>query len=365
VKNNVPHLLTYISGHGFGHVAQTAPVLNRLRQMLPSLKLTICSAAPLSILQTRIEGDFDHISEAADFGMVMASALDVLPEESLMAYQEFHRTWTQRIEHEAEKIAALKPDFVFSNVAYLPLAAAKLAGVPCAAMCSLNWRDIFAHYCGLMEAATDILQQMQEAYAASETFLRVTPGMPMESLPQLKPIAPIAKLGANRRSEIDQRLGLKSGEKLVLISLGGIATRIPMDRWPTIAGIRWLVEASRNVQRSDTCTIESLTMDFPDILASCDAFICKPGYGSFAEAACNGVPVLYVRRQDWPEEPCLTAWLAKHGRCVEISREALESGMLAASLNALWTQPHPPAPQPTGITEAADYLLRSISIASP
>jgi hypothetical protein len=39
--------------------------------------------------------------------------------------------------------------------------------------------------------------------------------------------------------------------------------------------------------------------------------------------------------------------------------------MLAASLNALWTQPHPPAPQPTGITEAADYLLRSISIASP
>jgi hypothetical protein len=365
VKNNVPHLLTYISGHGFGHVAQTAPVLNRLRQMLPSLKLTICSAAPLSILHDRIEDDFDHIPEAADFGMVMASALDVLPEASLMAYQEFHRTWTKRVEREAEKISALKPNFVFSNVAYLPLAAAKLAGVPCAAMCSLNWADIFTHYCGHMPVAADILQQMHEAYAASDTFLRVTPGMPMDSLPQLQSIGPIAKLGANRREKIDQQLGLESGEKLVLISLGGIASRIPMEHWPTIGGVRWLVEAGWNVKREDVSTIESLAMDFSDILASCDAFICKPGYGSFAEAACNGVPVLYACRQDWPEEPCLTKWLAQHGRCVEISRESLESGMLAAPLNALWMQPRPLPPQPTGTTEAADYLLRSISIASP
>lgn len=365
MKNNVPHLLTYVSGHGFGHVAQTAPVLNRLRQMLPSLKLTICSAAPLSILHDRIEGNFNHIPKAADFGMVMASALDVLPEESLTAYQEFHRTWQQRVEREAEKIAALKPDFVFSNVAYLPLAAAKLAGVPCAAMCSLNWADVFAHYCGHMPAADEILQQMHAAYAASETFLRVTPGMSMDHLPQLQPIAPIAKIGKKRRQEIDHRLDMKAGEKLVLISLGGIATRIPMEHWPTIGGVRWLVEAGWNVKREDVSTIESLAMDFSDILASCDAFICKPGYGSFAEAACNDVPVLYVRRQDWPEEPCLTAWLAQHGRCAEISRETLESGLLEVPLTGLWMQPHPLPPQPTGITEAADYLLRSISIASP
>lgn len=365
MKNNVPHLLTYISGHGFGHVAQTAPVLNRLRQMLPSVQLTICSAAPLSILKARIEGHFHHIHNAADFGMVMASALDVRPEESFIAYQDFHRTWAQRVEREAEKILVIQPDFVFSNVAYLPLAAAKLAGVPCAAMCSLNWFDILVHYCGHMPTATQILEQINEAYAASITFLRVTPGMPMKNLPQIQPVAPIAKLGSNRRPEIDQRLGLKSGEKLVLISLGGIATRVPMERWPTVFGVRWLVEASWNVQRSDTSTLESLAMDFSDILASCDAFICKPGYGSFAEAACNSVPVLYVCRPDWPEESCLTEWLAQHGNCIEISREALDSGMLESPLAALWMQPRPDPPQPTGIAEAADYLLRSISIASP
>lgn len=365
MKNNVPHLLTYISGHGFGHVAQTAPVLNRLRQLLPALRLTICSSAPVEILQTRINGDFDHLPHAADFGMVMASALDVLADESLAAYQAFHREWPQQVKHEAERIARLEPDFVFSNVAYLPLAAAKQAHVSCATMCSLNWADIFAHYCGQMPGAVEILQQIRDAYTAADAFLRITPGMPMSDIPNLKTIGPIARHGKNRRVEINRQLGLKPQEKLVLISLGGIATRLPMERWPSIGNVRWLVQADWNVERYDTFTLESLAMDFTDLLASCDALICKPGYGSFAEAACNGVPVLYASRQDWPEAPCLTQWLAQHGPCIEISRQELESGQLDMALGKLWAKHWSAPASPTGIAEAADYLLRSISIASP
>jgi UDP:flavonoid glycosyltransferase YjiC (YdhE family) len=317
------------------------------------------------VLQARIDGDFEHISYAADFGMMMASALDVLADESFTAYQAFHREWPRRVEGEAERMAALKPDYVFSNVAYLPLAAAKLAGIPCAAMCSLNWADIFTHYCGQMPGAAEMVQQMRDAYSAADTFLRVTPGMPMSDFSNLQTIGPIARFGQNHREVINRQLGIKPGEKLVLISLGGIATRLPMEYWPDINGVRWLVQADWNVTRNDTATLESLTIDFTDILASCDAFICKPGYGSFAEAACNGVPVLYVSRQDWPEEPCLTRWLAQHGQCIEIHRQALESGQLQMALATLWTQPRPASTSPSGIMEAADYLLRSISIASP
>lgn len=355
MKNNVPHLLAYISGHGFGHVAQTAPVLNQLRQWLPELRLTICSAAPLHILQARIDGPFTHQPHAADFGMVMASALDVRVDESLAAYQAFHHAWPQRVEREAERIAAANPDFVFSNVAYLPLAAAQQAGIARAAMCSLNWLDIFSHYCGGMPGAAEIMQPIREAYAMADTFLRVTPGMPMQDFANLRAIGPIARLGKNRRSEINRRLGLKSHEKLVLISLGGIATRLPMDQWPSIDGVRWVIQADWNVTRHDSIPLESLSMNFTDLLASCDALICKPGYGSFAEAACNGVPVLYVSRHDWPEEVCLTAWLMQHGRCVEVEREKLEAGQLGEALERLWAQPQPKQVAPTGIMEAADY----------
>ncbi|HEY3327390.1 MAG TPA: hypothetical protein VGK14_09480 [Novimethylophilus sp.] len=354
-----PHLLVYISGHGFGHVAQTAPVLDRLRALLPELRLTICSSVPAAHLRARIHGVFDHIGDAADFGMVMASALDVLADQSLAAYREFHHGWHARVEHEAARISRLKPDWVLSNIAYLPLAAARLAGVKSAAMCSLNWMDIFCHYCGSLPGAAEILGQMHDAYRAADTFLRVTPGMDMPSLDHVRAIGPIARLGGNCRGEISRRLGLEQDEKLVLVSMGGIATQLPVASWPVLPGVRWLVPADWRAARPDIAVLESLGMDFIDVLCSCDAFICKPGYGSFAEAACNGVPVLYVSRHDWPEEHCLVEWLSRHGRCAEISRQRFEAGELQAALDGLWEAAGPRV-APGGIDEAADYLLKRL-----
>jgi hypothetical protein len=363
--DSVPHLLVYISGHGFGHVAQTAPVLNRLRELAPDLRLTIVSAAPAAHLSSRIRGEFRHIPEAVDFGMKMVSALDVLAQESMETYRDIHREWARKVTVEATRIKALAPDFVLTNVAYLPLAGARKADVACAAMCSLNWIDIYQHYCGHMPGAAEVLTDMRAAYAAAERFLRVTPGMAMSALPNLEPIGPIARIGQNRRAEIVQRLGLNADEKLVLVSMGGIATDSPMAGWPMIPGLRWLVPQEWAVPRQDVSTLAELGMDFTDVLASCDAMLCKPGYGSFTEAACNGVAVLYVSRKDWPEEACLTSWLDQAGRCLEISREAFGAGQFQHELQKLLAQPKKPSVAPTGIDEAARYLLRSISIASP
>jgi len=43
------HLLVDISFHGFGHLSQTAPVLNALRRLIPDLRLTVRSAAPFEL----------------------------------------------------------------------------------------------------------------------------------------------------------------------------------------------------------------------------------------------------------------------------------------------------------------------------
>ncbi|EEF27528.1 conserved hypothetical protein [Ricinus communis] len=362
--NSVPHLLVYISGHGFGHVAQTAPVLNRLHELV-NFKLTIVSAVPAAHLQSRIHGAFEHIPDAVDFGMKMISALDVQPEASFAAYQDFHRDWPRKIEAEIGRIQSLAPDFVLTNVAYLPLAAARRAGVACAAICSLNWVDILQHYCGDMPGAEAILVQMREAYAAAERFFRVTPGMEMETLSNVESVGPIARIGRNRREEIVRRLGLNLDDQLVLVSMGGIATDSPMADWPLQPGVHWLVPQEWAVPRQDVSTLSELDMDFTDVLASCDAMVCKPGYGSFTEAACNGIAVLYVSRKDWPEEPCLVSWLKQAGRCREISREAFEAGQFQQTLDELLALPIKPAAAPTGIDEAASYLLRSMSIASP
>ncbi|MBI5006012.1 MAG: hypothetical protein HZB95_02690 [Nitrosomonadales bacterium] len=352
-----PHLAVSISGHGFGHVAQTAPILNLLHERMPQLQLTVRSNVPVAHLRSRIRAPFTHLPSEGDIGMVMSSALDVRVEESRAAYRAFHTGWDARVQSEARLLRELGADVAFSNVGYLPLAGAQLAGIANAALCSLNWFDIYHHYI----RDDDIAAQIHTCYAASDAFLRTTPGMAMDTLPNLIPVAPIAAIGENRRDELVRHLGLSKDEKLVLVSMGGIASRLPMENWPRIDGVRWLVQDSWQVVHPDAIVLESLPMDFSDLLASSDALLSKPGYGSFVEAACSGVPVLYVDRPDWPETPALVEWLQRRGACCEVSRVQLERGEIQHPLFELLETCLPTPPLPNGTVQAAEWLLDRLS----
>lgn len=355
-----PHLLVCISGHGYGHAAQTVPVLNVLSTLLPDIRLTIRSRVPLSYLRERLRVPFSYLHETVDIGLLMASALDVRAADSVAAYKHLHQEWGLQVRQESQRLAELAPDFVLSNVGYLPLAGAYHARIPCAAMSSLNWADIFEHYCGAMSGTHGIIEQMRRSYCHAQAFLRMAPAMPMGDLPNRLDIEPVAHLGNDRREEIRQRTGLAADEKLVLVSLGGIGGKHSIVHWPRLPKVRWMVPENMHGGHPDALVLESLELPFSDVLASSDALVCKPGYGSFVEAAHAGVPLLYAERPDWPETPYLKTWLAAHGRGSEISRSSLVSGDFAAQLQALWQSPCLPRPAPDGAMQAAQWLAQQL-----
>lgn len=363
--SRAPHLVVSISGHGFGHVAQTAPVLNALHALRPDIRYTVRSAVPESHLRSRIHAPFAHLTSEGDIGMVMSSALHVRAEDSRTAYRSFHADWQRRVDDEADLLRALGADCVFSNVGYLPLAGAKQAGIPAAAMCSLNWADIYRHYCGAPASGAEaadlaICGQIRACYAEADAFLRTTPGMAMDDLPNRVTVAPIADLAANRRDELDRHLNLAQDEKLVLISMGGINSRLPVGNWPRFDGVRFLVQASWQVSHPDAIAFDDLPFSFSELLASCDVLLCKPGYGSFVEAASCGVPLLYVGRPDWPESPALTDWLEHHGISLQITPEALARGDLGLELHRLLTAPRRVPAVPAGARQVADWLAERL-----
>ncbi|MDR0775756.1 MAG: hypothetical protein LBE81_03850 [Azonexus sp.] len=344
------HLFVDISSHGFGHLAISAPVLNALAEMRPDVRLTLRSRLPPAKLRQRIRPSFALIAEASDFGYVMVDATRIDPVASAAAYRQAHAGWSDRVATEAALLAELRPDLVLTNVSYLPLAGAARAGIPACSLCSLNWADLFAHFFGDADWAAPIHADMLAAYRSAAAFLRVTPGMAMTALDNLRPVGPIAALGKRR----DLGLGY---ERAVLIAMGGIAHRLPVDTWPRQPGIRWLVPAEWDCRHPDAIAAEDSGLPFTDLLRSVDAVITKPGYGTFTEAAANGTPVLYQRRADWPEQDCLIAWLHDHGRCREIAAETLQNGELEAALAALWALPPTPPPIIDGAAQAATLLL--------
>lgn len=350
------HLLVDITAHGFGHLAQTAPVVNALARQLPNLRVTVRSAAPLAILRQRFQCDFQHIPLAIDFGMQMIDAVAVDVANSLLAYQNYHVAWSKKVALAAAEMAALKPDLLLANVPYLSLAAAQQARIPAVAMCCLNWAEIYRHYADDTPAEKLIYQQMLDAYNSAAVFFKVQPTMPMSGLNNAQTIAPIAQLGRNRRDEIGQLLNLKAADKLVVIGMGGINYRLPMEQWPSLPGVHWIVPTEWKISRGDATSLAALALSFSDVLASCDAVLTKPGYGTFAEAACVGVPVLYVSRGDWPEQPYLLDWLNRHGVCREVSAAQLSTGNLVDELQDLWSSAKPPVPLANGAETVANRL---------
>jgi hypothetical protein len=348
------HLFADISSHGFGHLAIAAPVLNALAERLPNLRLTVRSGLPTAKLRQRILARFDHVEVASDFGYVMVNALAIDRAATAEAYRQVHADWERRVEEEVLFLEVLQPQYVLTDVSYLPLAGANRAGIPAAAICSLNWADLFSHFFGREPWAPPIHAQMLAAYRSARAFLRITPGMAMAELSNIVPVGTIARLG--RKHD----LGLGKGIRAILVAMGGIDHHIPVDQWPRHPDLRWLVPEAWQVRHPDALSQESFGLSFTDLLRSADAVITKPGYGTFTEAACNGTPVLYQRREDWPEQECLIEWLQAEGRCREVSEDDLEAGRLADPLAALWAQPSWPAVEPGGTGEAVAFLARDL-----
>lgn len=347
------HLAVAISSHGYGHGAQTTAVLTALRQRLPDIRLTLLTGLPRSFLQARINGDFDLIDWRGDFGMRMVSALEVDLERSAADYAAFHAAWGARRAQTAALLERLGPDLLLANVPYLPLAAGADIGLPCVALCSLNWAEIYRHYFVKRPEAPEILGSMLSAYNSAALFLCPAPSMPMPYLHNLQSIGPLARIGRDRRADICARLGVPETQRLVLIAPGGIPLRLPLDHWPVHADISWIIPDDWDLARKDMHTFASFGMNFTDMLASVDALLGKLGYGTVAECACNGTPMLYIPRPDWPEENVLASWLQRHGCCAAVAPDTLLRGQIRDRLETLWAQSPPPRPLPTGADEAA------------
>jgi hypothetical protein len=166
-----------------------------------------------------------------------------------------------------------------------------------------------------------------------------------------------------RRDALLVRCGLPQDTRLVLVALGGIPTGLPLENWPRREGLVWLNAGAVGAGREDLVDIAATGMEFIDVLASCDAVLTKPGYGTYAEAVCNGIPILTLERPDWPETTYLNTWARRYGRLEEISASQFETGGFLAALEGLWMRPAMPPVEAAGIPQAvaiiASYLAQA------
>lgn len=343
------HLLVDISGHGFGHAGQLAPILAELRRRRPELRVTVRSTLSAAALASLLPGSFARAEPPPDPCLSMHDPVTVDRATTRAAYAALEADWDAAVERETARLFALAPDLLVSNVGFLGLAAAAEAGIRAVVIGSLNWADIAQAY-GVASPA--MLERMRAAYRSAERAILLTPHLPMDWLPRRVSVGPVARVGKPQRARLVRALRLDPQARLVLVAFGGIEGSERLADLPDISGVVWLAD---RLERPGMISTRGLDLAFPDLLASVDLLITKSGYGLFAEAAAAGVPLLFRPRPDWPESPYLEGWIQRAGIGRPLPAEPLE---LARTIATIAAAPRPAPVPASGVAQAVAILER-------
>ena len=144
MESRSPHVLLALSGHGYGHLAQAAPVVNALRAQIPGLVVSVCGSLPRKVVAARIDGEFNYRQAELDPVLRMLNAWQVDAAASQQVYRAFHRNWQAGFQSDIDLLQQLQPDLVLADIPYRILLAAAERNIPTLALCSLNWASIIA-----------------------------------------------------------------------------------------------------------------------------------------------------------------------------------------------------------------------------
>lgn len=350
------HLFIAVTAHGYGHLAQVAPVIEALSRQRPGLRVTLQSDIDPQLASGRLPAGFTQIHEATDIGLLMDGPLTTRWSDTLPLYNEFGADYGRRLRQEMTLLERAAPDLVLADVPWLPLDAARRLGIPAVALCSLNWYDILRLGPVAEQVPEGLLESIRAVYAGADLFIRPAPSMPMEWLPNARDVGPIAYRYPDRREALRRELGIAPQRPLALMQFGGFQGFDPLEDWPEQDQVHWLIQDLPGGPRRDASSLTAIGLRVPQVMGSCDLMVCKPGYGTYAEAAVNAIPVLFVKRGDWPEEEALVPWLDQRVPTREITRADLEAGTLSAALEDLLGRARPAPMAPTGIEECVELL---------
>lgn len=357
----MPLIWCSISGHGYGHAAQVAPVLNALGRTVPNLTAILRTTVPAAFFEPRLTIPWQLHGAKQDIGCIQDGPLKIDVPGTWAAHRTFHYDWKDKIAAEAATIRHTAPACVLSDISHLGVAAGALSRIPTIGMCSLSWDLVLEPFVDPSDGGqAEIIRQIREAYAQADCFLRVAPGLCVTAFPTVFDIGPITEPAAPQPRRLREALGAVASDRILLVGFGGIALRgLPFESMEKMPSCRFLVDGPVPPGLTRVASLAVVGMPFKDLLASVDMIVTKPGYGTIVEAVALRTPVLYVRRYNFADEQSLVDYLHRYGRGSELSMDDFLAGRWEPSIQATLDQsPQQTSPPLSGAADAAQLLSR-------
>jgi len=357
VISDVPmNIAVYISGHGFGHLAQAAPVLNRLHKLRSDCRFLIRCALPCAEIRARLNFDFTLEQAPVDVGVVQKNAIEEDREASMIRMRDWIGQLNEQIHQEIRLLRRFDPSVVLSDISPLAFPVARALGVSGIGLATLDWHTIYTHW---LNSDDPIIKQLAKAYGECDMLLTPPMAMDMPVFPVQQQIALIAA----RPAEIPNPVA-GDPRKKALVLFGGCGSP-PYDPQTLAAMDDWLFFIPGS---GDNFPENVTNIDFGpdvrpvDLMPFVDVVVCKPGYGVLSECWRTGTPIAWVERPDFPEFPMLKTWLDTSMPAAGMSRSDFRQGCWQQALDqAVRHSRSFPAITGNGVDEAAALILSYIS----
>ena len=356
----------FISSHGFGHASRASAIMEALILRDPGLHFEIFSGTPEWFFRDSYLTGYTFHPGAVDVGLVQKSPMEHDLPQTVRTVTDYLKSIPEKSASLAEILKKTDVQAVICDISPLGIAAGEKAGLPVFLFENFTWDWIYEMYLPECPAFEKINENLRELFALADYRMQSEPLCdPLPDADILIP--PVSRRPRYKASEFRKMLGIPDGQRVGLISMGGIPedlefavnSGIPDDVTLLLPGT-----FERTEFRGNKILLPHHSEFYhPDMVHASDFLIGKAGYSTIAEVCAAGAAYGFISRDNFRESEVTSAFLRGRTNTLEISRERFEAFTLDEEIGKL-LEMGKTDPQPVnGSVIAADFILQKLPAA--
>lgn len=308
-----PILYVAITNHGFGHATRAASIAAVIQRLCPEILLILVTTAPRWLLESYLQGDFIHRPRAFDVGVVQADGLTMDKAATLEKLQLLRFRQRSLIAQEVNFIRQNRVGLVLADIPPLAAAIAKAAEIPCWMSSNFGWDFIYGAWGGEF---IEIADWISDCFAQCDRLFRLPFHEPMSAFPS---ITDVGLTGGSPRYHLDELRAIwgitAPKQQTILLTFGGLGLQqVPYNNLKHFPDWQFLTFDSSAPDLPNLIKISDHKYRPVDFMPLCGRLISKPGYGTFAEAVRQKLPIVTMTRQDFAEAAFLLAGITDYSQ---------------------------------------------------
>ncbi len=361
--NRLRHIACFVSSHGLGHAARAMAVMEAISQRVPQVHFQIFTQTPIWFFDFAVPGSFTYHHLETDIGMAQKTPFHEDVDKTLALLDSFFPFDDTGIETMASRLSLFGCELVICDISPLGIAAAKRAKIPSILVENFTWDWIYSHYEKLQEQAAAHIDYLRGWFDLADHRIQTEPVC--NRIDESFSCLPISRMPRKAGPKTRRELGVPDSQPMVLITLGGIQTRIPfLDRLTDCPDICFVVPGGAgSKQWQDNLLLLPHHSDHyhPDLVHASDAVVGKAGYSTLAEAFAANVPFGFIPRPTFPESPKLVRFIEEKMRGYEVSPSDYTSGIWTADISNILQMTEKKRAGTNGAGVAADFVCSQLN----